>query len=78
MRIRSLVDNDLVLPVAVVTDPISWFAEVDNAMMDANGPVYPVGWQFQGRDGKWMCEDNSMELKRLHWITSWQHSCPMH
>jgi hypothetical protein len=33
-------------------------------MMDANGPVDPVGWQFQGRDGKWMCEDDEVELKR--------------
>jgi hypothetical protein len=24
-------DNDLVLPAAVVTDPIYWFADVDNA-----------------------------------------------
>jgi Transposase IS4 len=53
----------LVLPVAVFTDPISWFADVDYAMMDANGPVDPVGWQFQGRDGKWMCEDDNLELK---------------
>jgi hypothetical protein len=46
-------DNSLVLPVAAFTDPISWFADVDYAMMDANGPVDLVGWQFQGRDGKW-------------------------
>jgi Transposase IS4 len=32
-------------------------------MMDANGSVDPVGWQFQGRDGKWMCEDDDLELK---------------
>jgi hypothetical protein len=44
-------DSDLVLPVTVLTDPISWFADLDNAMMDANGPVDLVGWQFQGRDG---------------------------
>jgi Transposase IS4 len=53
----------LVLPVAAFTDPISWFADWDDAMMDANGPVDPVGWQFQGRNGKWMCEDDNMELK---------------
>jgi hypothetical protein len=57
-------DNDLVLPVAAFTDPISWFADVDYAMMDSNGTVDPVGWQFQGRDGKWMCEDDDVELKR--------------
>jgi Transposase IS4 len=57
-------DNDSALPVAAFTDPISWFADVDNTMMDANGTVDPVGWQFQGRDGKWMCEDDNMELKR--------------
>jgi hypothetical protein len=56
-------DNDLALPVAVFTDPISWFADVDYTMMDANGPVDLVGWQFQGRDGKWMCEDDNVELK---------------
>jgi hypothetical protein len=55
-------DDDSALPVAVFTDPISWFADVDYAMMDANGRVDPVGWQFQGRDGKWMCEDDDMEL----------------
>jgi Transposase IS4 len=33
-------------------------------MMDANGPVDLVGWQFQGRDSKWMCEDDDVELKR--------------
>jgi hypothetical protein len=47
-------DDASALPVAVFTDPISWFADVDIAMMDSNGPVDPVGWQFQGRDGKWM------------------------
>jgi hypothetical protein len=40
-------DDDSVLPVALVTDPISCFADVDNAKMDTNGPVDPVGWQFQ-------------------------------
>jgi hypothetical protein len=52
------------MPVTAFTDPISWFADVDYAMMDANGSVDPVGWQFQGRDGKWMCEDDDLELKR--------------
>jgi Transposase IS4 len=56
-------DDDPALPVAAFTDPISWFADLDDAMMDANGPADPVGWQFQGRDGKWMCEDDNMELK---------------
>jgi hypothetical protein len=56
-------DYDSEMPVAVVTDPISWFADVDNAMMDAKRPVDLVGWQFQGWDGKWMCEDNNTELK---------------
>jgi hypothetical protein len=56
-------DDDLVMPVAVVTDPISWFTYVDGAMMNANRPVDLVGWQFQGRDGKWMCENNNVELK---------------
>jgi Transposase IS4 len=32
-------------------------------MMDANGPVDLVGWKFQGRDGKWMLEDDDLELK---------------
>jgi hypothetical protein len=36
---------------------------VDNAMMDTNRPVNLVGWQFQGRDGKWMLEDNDLDLK---------------
>jgi hypothetical protein len=53
-------DDDSALPVAAFTDPISWFADVDYTMMDANGPVDPVGWQFQGRDGKWMCEDDNV------------------
>jgi Transposase IS4 len=57
-------DDASALPVAVFTDPISWFADVDYAMMDANGSVDPVGWQFQGRDGKWMSEDDDVELKR--------------
>jgi Transposase IS4 len=56
-------DDDSVLPVTTFTDPISWFADVDYAMMDSNGTVDPVGWQFQGRDGKWMCEDDEVELK---------------
>jgi hypothetical protein len=56
-------DSDSVLPVAVLTDPVSWFADVDNAMMDTNRPVDLVGSQFQGRDGKWMCEDDNPELK---------------
>jgi hypothetical protein len=43
-------DNDSALPVAAFTDPISWFADLDKAMLDANGPVDPVGWQFQGRE----------------------------
>jgi hypothetical protein len=47
-------DNYLVLPVAVVTDPISWFADVENAVIDTNRPFNPMGWQLQGRDGKWM------------------------
>jgi hypothetical protein len=57
-------DNDLVLPVAMFTDPIYWFADVDYAMLDANGPVDPLGWQFQGWDGRWMLEDDDQELKR--------------
>jgi Transposase IS4 len=56
-------DNDLVLSVATSTDPISWFADVDYAMLDANGPVDPLGWQFQGRDGRWMSEDDDRDLK---------------
>jgi Transposase IS4 len=56
-------DNDSALPVAAFTVPISWFTDVDYSMMDANGQVDPVGWQFQGRDGKWMCEDDNVELK---------------
>jgi hypothetical protein len=56
-------DIDSVLSVTVATDPVSWFADVDYAMMDANRPVNPVGSQFQGRDGKWMSEDNDLELK---------------
>jgi Transposase IS4 len=56
-------DDDSVSPVAAFTDPISWFADVDYAMLDANGPVDPLGWQFQGRDGKWMCEDDNWEYK---------------
>jgi hypothetical protein len=43
---RAPGDNDSALPVAAFTDPISWFADVDYAIMDANGPVDPVGWQF--------------------------------
>jgi hypothetical protein len=58
---KEPIDNESVSPVAVFTDPI--FADLYNAMMDANGPVDLVGWQFQGRDGKWMCEDDGMELK---------------
>jgi Transposase IS4 len=56
-------DNDLVLPIATFTDPISWFADVDYAMLDANGPVDPLGWQFQGQDGRWMSEDDDQDLK---------------
>jgi Transposase IS4 len=51
------------LPVAAFTDPISWSADLDKPMLDANRPVDPVGRQFQGRDGKWMCEDDDVELK---------------
>jgi hypothetical protein len=40
-------DNDLVLPVAVLTDPISWFADVDNAMMDTNRPFDLVAGSFR-------------------------------
>jgi Transposase IS4 len=57
-------DDDSVLPVATFTDPISWFADVDYAMLDANGPVDPLGWQFQGWDGRWMSEDDDQDLKR--------------
>jgi hypothetical protein len=45
-------DYELVLSVTLVTEPISWFA------------VDPVGWQFQGRDDKWILEDDDLELKR--------------
>jgi hypothetical protein len=38
-------DDDSVLPVAAFTDPISWFTDVDYAMMESNGTVDPVGWQ---------------------------------
>jgi Transposase IS4 len=37
-------DNDSALPVTVFTDPISWSADLDKAMLDTNGPVDPVGW----------------------------------
>jgi hypothetical protein len=57
-------DDNSVLPVATFTNPISWFADMDYAMLDANGPVDPLGWQFQGRDGRWMSEDNDRDLKR--------------
>jgi hypothetical protein len=56
-------DDDLVLPVTAFIGPIYWFADVADAMMDANKPVDPVGWQFQGRNGKWMCEDDNVELQ---------------
>jgi hypothetical protein len=63
MRIKEPSEDHSVLSVAVVTGPISWFADVDNAMMDASRPVDLVGWQFQVRDGKWMLENNDLELK---------------
>jgi hypothetical protein len=63
-------EDDSALPVAAFTDPISWFTDLDKAMLDANRPVDPVGWQFQGRDGKWMYGDDNMTL--------WGHFCPIH
>jgi hypothetical protein len=64
MRIRLMVTMiRFYLLLQPLIDPISWFADVDYTMMDTNGPVDPVGWQFQGRDGKWMCEDGDVELK---------------
>jgi hypothetical protein len=58
-------DNDLVLPVVV-----------ENAMI--NRPVDPVGWQFHGRDGKWMLEDNDLELKNSVLDYFRWHFHPMH
>jgi hypothetical protein len=48
MRIRSLVTNDSVLAVAVVTDPVSCFPDVDKAMMDADRLVDPVSGMASG------------------------------
>jgi hypothetical protein len=33
-------------------------------MMDANGTVDPLVWQFQGQDGRWISEDDDQDLKR--------------
>jgi hypothetical protein len=42
-------DDDLALPVAAFTDPISWFADVDDAMMDATGEL--MRWVGSSRAG---------------------------
>jgi hypothetical protein len=47
-------------------------------MMDAERPVDPVGRQFQGRDGKWICEYDNMELKRSALAYFMVVFCPMH